>query len=105
MQRCQRSKAGDNSRTSVLSLSTSWMSIKRHCVSGLGWELTKSSGTGGRDNIVYIRVSQPWHQLTFQARSFFVGAAGAVMCPGGCSGGSVVSRHKMPVAHSPHSQA
>lgn len=72
-QRYPRSKPGENSRTPVLLLSTSYRVSKGSARPGLGYGLTKSSGTGGSNNTVYIKVSQPrttdiWNQIILWGR-------------------------------------
>lgn len=84
-QRYPRSKPGENSRTPVLLLSTSYRVSKGSARPGLGYGLTKSSGTGGSNNTVYIKVSQPrttdiWNQIILWGRG---GGVGAVLCPAG----------------------
>lgn len=74
-QKCQRSKPEENSRTSVLCLS-SCMSVKRHCGPGLSWELTKCSSTGVRGNTVYTKVFPPWCYWHFEQDSSLLGEVG-----------------------------
>lgn len=87
------SKPGENSRTSVLSLSTSCLSVKRHRASRVGM---------GIYQVLWYR-RQGWHclhqgfltlvLLTFWARQFSAGGVGALLCPAGCLAESLVSSH------------